>query len=410
MFNKRTRLFVNFNLINFFQILKNIFLNRKHFLKYLKDFLNTQNLVLTSLGRTSLYQIVKLIINKKNKNTFFIAPFTIPAVIHAIIYAGGKIEFIDINKNTGLIDEDELEKKIDNDSAGVIITHLYSNKRDIENFIKRFNKKIYIIEDAAINFGAKINNKFLGTLGDFGFFSFAMVKNLNTFTGGAIYIKDKELFENINLNLKLKKFPIFKIFNLLFTAIFIKLFFNNYSYQVMHYFLKFIYLKKIGFILKKIYPVLYHRLENQIPNIYLHDFNWVMNDVGIYNLKKVSREIEERISKAKLYSSTIKDEVAFKANCLSGENALLEFPIILKNLSNKRAHDKLMSAGYDIRHTWYINNVKNQTSANDFKDTQIIEEKILCLPLHKNIDSSHIIKISAIINTFKQDELQINKD
>ena len=61
-----------------------------------------------------------------------------------------------------MIDEDELEK-IDNDSAGVIITHLYSNKRDIENFIKRFNEKIYIIEDAAINFGAKINNKFLGT-------------------------------------------------------------------------------------------------------------------------------------------------------------------------------------------------------------------------------------------------------
>ena len=167
MFNKRTRLFVNFNLINFFQILKNIFLNRKHFLKYLKDFLNTQNLVLTSLGSTSLYQIVKLIINKKNKK-LFIAPFTIPAVIHAIIYAGGKIKFIDINKTTGLINEDELEK-IDNDSAGVIITHLYSNKKDIENFIRRFDKKIYIIEDAAINFGAKINNKFLGTLGDFGF-------------------------------------------------------------------------------------------------------------------------------------------------------------------------------------------------------------------------------------------------
>ena len=78
-----------------------------------------------------------------------------------------------------MINEDELEK-IDNDSAGVIITHLYSNKKDIENFIRRFDKKIYIIEDAAINFGAKINNKFLGTLGDFGFFSFAMVKNLNT--------------------------------------------------------------------------------------------------------------------------------------------------------------------------------------------------------------------------------------
>lgn len=170
MLNKRTRLFVHFNIINFFQILKNFLLNKRNFLEHLKDFLKTKNLVLTSLGRTALYEIIKIIIKKKNKNTFFIAPYTIPAVIHSIIYAGGKIKYIDINKATGLIDEESLEKKIDEDSAGVIITHLYSNKKNIENFISRFNKKIYIIEDAAINFGAKIDNKYLGTLADFGFF------------------------------------------------------------------------------------------------------------------------------------------------------------------------------------------------------------------------------------------------
>ena len=402
MLYKRTRLFVHFNLTNFFQILKNFLLNKKNFPEHLKDFLKTKNLVLTSLGRTALYEIIKIIIKKKNKNTFFIAPYTIPAVIHSIIYAGGKIKYIDINKITGLIDEESLEKKINGDSAGVIITHLYSNKKNIENFISRFNKKIYIIEDAAINFGAKIDNKYLGTLTDFGFFSFAMVKNLNTFTGGAIYIKDDEIFKNINFNLKLKKFPKSKSLNLLFTAIFIKLFFNNYSYQLMHYFLKYVYLKKIKLILKKIYPVLFHKLENKIPEVYNYDFNWLMNDVGIYNLKKVNREIKERIDKAKLFYLNIKDDVAIKSDCFNGENALLEFPIILKNISNKEAHSKLMTAGYDVRHTWYINNVKEQNNFKDidFKDTNIVEEKILCLPIHKNINQRDIIKISSIINTF----------
>ena len=111
MLNKRTRLFVHFNIINFFQILKNFLLNKRNFLEHLKDFLKTKNLVLTSLGRTALYEIIKIIIKKKNKNTFFIAPYTIPAVIHSIIYAGGKIKYIDINKATGLIDEESLEKK-----------------------------------------------------------------------------------------------------------------------------------------------------------------------------------------------------------------------------------------------------------------------------------------------------------
>ena len=61
MFSKRTRLFVHFNLINFFHILKSLFVNKRDFQIYLKDFLKVENLSLTSLGRTALYDIVKII-------------------------------------------------------------------------------------------------------------------------------------------------------------------------------------------------------------------------------------------------------------------------------------------------------------------------------------------------------------
>ena len=72
MLNKRTRLFVHFNVTNFFQILKNFLLNKKNFLEYLKEFLKTKNLVLTSLGRTALYEIIKIIIKKKIKKLFLL--------------------------------------------------------------------------------------------------------------------------------------------------------------------------------------------------------------------------------------------------------------------------------------------------------------------------------------------------
>lgn len=111
MINKRTRLFIQFKIINFFHILKTIFHNKKNFLSYLKTFLNVENLSLTSYGRVALFQIVKIIISESNKKTFFIAPYTIPAVIHAILYAGGKVSYIDIDQETGLIDEEKLEKK-----------------------------------------------------------------------------------------------------------------------------------------------------------------------------------------------------------------------------------------------------------------------------------------------------------
>ena len=401
MFNKRTRLFVHFNLINFFQILKSFFNYNQDFSEHLKKFLNIKNLVLTSYGRTALYDIIKIIISKNNKKTFFIAPYTIPEVIHAITYAGGKVSYIDIDYTTGLINEDELEKNIDENTAGVIITHLYSENKSIKNFINKFNNKIFIIEDAAINLGAKVENSFLGTLGDFGFFSFALVKNLNTFTGGAIYIKDNRIFNDYIFKRKVNKFPFSKTLNLLLTALLIKFFFNNYVYQITHYFLRFVYLRNIKFVLKKIYPVLFHRLEEKIPEIYSYDFNWHLNDVGIYNLKKLQNDLEERIVKARLYKELINNDVAIKTNCLSRDNAILEFTIILKNTSNLKAHSKLMEEGYDVRHTWYINNMKSNKYLNKeyFKDTFLIEEKILCLPLHKNISNLDIKKISKIVNT-----------
>ena len=402
MLNKRTRLFVHFNITNFFQILKSILIKNKSFLDYLKNFLQVDNLILTSYGRTALFEIIKIVISIKNKKTFLISPYTIPAVIHAIIYAGGKVTYIDIDHKTGLIDENKLAKKIDEDSAGVIITHLYSNKNDIKNFINKFDKKIYIIEDAAINFGAMIDDRFLGTLGDFGFFSFAMVKNLNTFTGGAIYIKDKDLFKEYIEKRKTKKFPITTSLNLLLTAILIKISFNNFSYQFTHYFLKFVYFKKINFVLKKIYPILFHQLEKKIPTNYYYDFNWIMNDIAIYNLNNIKKKIDERIDKANLYKKILNDNIVIKTNCLNRENALLEFPVILKNINNNEAHNRLMMNGYDIRHTWYINNIKysENLNINDFKESHLIAEKILCLPLHENISSTDIRKISSIINTF----------
>ena len=74
-----------------------------------------------------MYEIIKIIIKKKIKE-FFIAPYTIPAVIHAIKYAGGEVVYIDLDKSTGLINEERLENKIDDNSAGVIITFILKLK------------------------------------------------------------------------------------------------------------------------------------------------------------------------------------------------------------------------------------------------------------------------------------------
>ena len=58
-------------------------------------------------------------------------------MIHAIRHAGGKIAYVDIDKKTGLINIEKLNK-INSDTAGVIITHLYSKNEDIQKIYKLF--------------------------------------------------------------------------------------------------------------------------------------------------------------------------------------------------------------------------------------------------------------------------------
>ena len=70
MFSKRTRLFIHFNLINFFQIIRSFIFKKKNFHISLKRFLKVDNLCLTSLGRSALYDIVKIIISRSKKRTF----------------------------------------------------------------------------------------------------------------------------------------------------------------------------------------------------------------------------------------------------------------------------------------------------------------------------------------------------
>jgi dTDP-4-amino-4,6-dideoxygalactose transaminase len=164
---KKSRVYINTDFYSYWLFFLAIF--RKNFTKnfYLKlsFFLKTNNILLTSQGRVALYLIAKLLVSK-NKKIFITTPYTLTEALNSIKYAGGHIKFVDINIETGLPDMDQLKKKIKVygiANCSVLITHLYSSKKNILNFFNFF-KKITIIEDTAINFGASINNKKLSKI------------------------------------------------------------------------------------------------------------------------------------------------------------------------------------------------------------------------------------------------------
>ena len=110
-----------------------------------------------------------------------------------VLRNGLKLVFCDINLDDYSINLQDLKKKINKKTKVIIPVHLYGNPSDMINIVKLAKNNIKIIEDCAQAHGAKINNKHVGTFGEFGTFSFYPGKNLGAFgDGGCIITNNKK--------------------------------------------------------------------------------------------------------------------------------------------------------------------------------------------------------------------------
>ena len=134
---------------------------------------------------------------KKNDEVIVPANTAIPT-ISAIINAGGKPKLIDV-ENDYLISISKIKKAVNKNTKVIIPVHLYGQSCRMAEIIKFANKnKIKIIEDCAQAQGAKYENKFVGTFGLSGCFSFYPTKILGAYgDGGFILTNDFKFFEKI---------------------------------------------------------------------------------------------------------------------------------------------------------------------------------------------------------------------
>ena len=405
---KKTRININTSKKIYFKVLLSFIFNqgkdyKKIFLQKLKDFLLTDNLLVTSQGRVAAYNIFKVVISDE-KNEILISPYTLPEVVSAILYARGKPIYVDINLKTGLPLEVDLDKKINKKTAGLVLTHLFSNKEDIIEFNKRYQKKLSIIEDVAINFGAKIDQKkFLGTIFDYGFYSFGVMKNLCTFHGGAIFSRDKNMLNIIEENLKKNiDYPIILSLKLFFFCILIDVMYSKYIYNFFtHYILK-LSIKNLD---RLMYPGVYPKFPSIIPKHYYYKFQKNFAIAGIENLRVLNNRIDERIKNVKLYEKYLIDDLKLNVYDFYNINSFLEYPILLNKNKNKFISEKLLAIGYDVRHTWYVNSarfIKLDSKFDDYVISDKLHESVLSLPTHNKINETDIINICELINYYEK--------
>lgn len=150
------------------------------------DYLNIKKAVSTQSGTAALH-ISLYELGIKVLDEVIVPALTFIASVNPVVYVGATPVFVDVEPDTWNIDPDDLENKITAKTRAIIPVHLYGNPCNMDK-IMRIAKKynLYVIEDATESLGALYNDKYTGTFGNMGCFSFNGNKVLTTGGGGMV--------------------------------------------------------------------------------------------------------------------------------------------------------------------------------------------------------------------------------
>jgi len=133
------------------------------------------------------------------KNAEVISPaMTFVSTNHAILYNGGIPVFCDIEPENLNVTAENISKLITSKTKAIVVVHYGGYACDMDPIMELAkDHNLYVIEDCAHACGGRYKEKMLGTIGDFGSFSFQAVKNLSTGDGGMLITDNEEWAERL---------------------------------------------------------------------------------------------------------------------------------------------------------------------------------------------------------------------
>ena len=125
---------------------------------------------------------------------------TFCATVNAIIHSGATPVLVDVVKDTMNIDPDAIENAITPKTRAIVPVHFAGRPCDMDsimNIAKRHDLKV--IEDCAHAIESEYKGQKIGTLGDFGCFSFYVTKNIVTGEGGMVLAREQKDIDRIKI-------------------------------------------------------------------------------------------------------------------------------------------------------------------------------------------------------------------
>lgn len=159
---------------------------------WLEENLPCQKALLTTSGTTAL-EMAAILCDLQPSDEVILPSFTFSTTATAFVLVGAKLVFVDVRPDTMNIDENKIEAAITDKTRVIVPVHYAGVACEMDTIMdiaKRHNLKV--VEDAAQGVMSSYKGKALGTIGDFGCFSFHETKNYSMGEGGALIINNEE--------------------------------------------------------------------------------------------------------------------------------------------------------------------------------------------------------------------------
>ena len=332
----------------------------KQFSENLSDYLGVKNVIPCANGTDAL-QIAFMALGLKAGDEIICPSWTYIATAEAAAILGIKVVFCDVDLNTFNTTSEMIEPHINDKTKAIVPVHLYGQSCDMNPIIKLSKKyNLKIIEDNAQAIGCKYtfpngNIKFTGTLGHIGTTSFYPSKNLGCYgDGGAIFTNDDDLAEKIkmiaNHGEKIK-----------------------YQHEI------------VG-------------CNSRLDSIQAEILNIKLKYLDEYNLNRKKMAIK--------YNEAFQshDEIETPKVVNTCEHVYHQYTLKIKNGKRNKLKDFLIDSGIPsmIYYPIPIHKQVPYLSNQGLKNTDILSEEVLSLPVHteiKNSNQDYIIE--NVLNFFK---------
>jgi perosamine synthetase len=365
-------------------LLPALFLHREKNIRLFKDGLEgyfNRKVILLQSGRAALYYLLRGL----PQETVIIPAYTCKVVPEAVLLAGKRVVYVDIDPGTLNMDPDDLERKIEPQSV-ILATHQFGIPCDMGKIgdLAREHRCV-LLEDCAAAFGSRVEGKLVGTSGLAGIFSFEFTKALSAGRGGFILFNDENLYGKVRrlTEQELRSPPALFAAKVMATLLLHKLITVPFWYGL---FIRTFY-RRFGFSLDR------GEIRPSHDPLYLYTLSSVEATLGGFNLRRIEEILQRRWEVACRYQRGLESLEGIGLPVLPPRSfcSWMRFPVRILQQDRRDFYLACLKNGLDLGFTY------TYSCSSQCENSQLAARQMVNLPMNSNLTDAEVAKVIRVV-------------